>query len=116
MRVEKTISERNSRLGTVTDIPNLPNDQTTKRPNYNKLMVLDHVEAKEAFGLPTDDRDWNLLFAGGKATKVAKDRAERIAVKKDNGVLPPTTNNKWQLRMQRLVGFEPSRQPTTDKR
>ena len=28
------------------------------------LIVIDHVGAKEAFGLPTDDRDWSLLFAG----------------------------------------------------
>lgn len=41
-------------------------EHATAKPS-GKLIVLDHVGAKETFGLPTDDRDWNVLFAGGKA-------------------------------------------------
>ena len=55
--------------------------------HHDRLIVLDHVGAKDAFGLPTDDRDWTALFEGVKPL-----------------ASPSPAVTKWQLRMLRLLG------------
>ena len=75
--------------------------------HHDTLIVIDHVGAKEAFGLPTDDRNWNALFEGGKLEKKARKIARKVAVKKTEAkplAKPSPTFTKWQLRMQRLLG------------
>ena len=87
--------------------------------HHDRLIVLDHVGAKDAFGLPTDDRDWNALFEGGKLERkarrnnVSKVVSKKVEIKPLEKPSPAVT--KWQLRMQRLLGDASGTQTVTGK-
>ena len=71
----------------------------------HSVMVLDHVGAKEKFGLPTDERDWKKLFEEEKQEGVVKKRTRKVvAEKKEEPVVANHAAAKWQMRMQRLLG------------
>ena len=76
----------------------------------DRLIVLDHVGAKDRFGLPTDDRDWNRMFAEGMSEKGVKKTMWMTAVKKKEPAAISPTATKWQLRMQRLLDDAPNSQ------
>ena len=87
--------------------------------HHDRLIVLDYVGAKAAFGLPTDDRDWNALFEGGKQERKARKNSVRkvVAKKVETKPLEKTSPavTKWQLRMQRLLGNASGTQTVTGK-
>jgi len=82
--------------------------------SHDRLIVIDHVGARERYGLPTDERDWSRLFNGLQERKDTQRKTQRPRkTEKTPAKMPATT--KWQMRMQRLLGDVPGGQMTQRK-
>ncbi len=75
----------------------------------NKLLVIDHVKMGETFGLPTDERDWQRLFAERRVESEREPEKPKNKKPGRNSVAngQMTAATKWQQRKERLLSASP---------
>lgn len=78
--------------------------------DFTELLVIDHVKMGEAFGLPTDERDWQRLFDERRVeTEKEPDKPKNNKPARNNIANGDTTaTTKWQQRKERLLNPSPA--------
>ncbi len=81
-----------------------------KEYSDNKLLVIDHVKMGEAFGLPTDERDWQRLFDERRVKTEKEPEKPKINKPGKNNIAngDTTVTTKWQQRKERLLNASPA--------
>ena len=83
----------------------------------NKLMVIDHVKMGDTFGLPTDKRDWQQLFAERRVETEREPAKPKNNKSRKNDLTSghAAVAAKWQQRKERLLNASPVHNDHPDK-
>ena len=83
----------------------------------NKLLVIDHVKMGDTFGLPTDKRDWQQLFAERRVETEREPAKPKNNKSRKNDLTSghAAVAAKWQQRKERLLNASPVHNDHPDK-